>query len=82
MAPVAGSIFGLVATDRADLFANGRNIIVDVVTVSGLNGASDFREQTEKGAGIRLFEAALPLDGPIRANAAYLISNYGFQFEK
>jgi hypothetical protein len=68
------------AADGADLFANGKDVIVNVVAMGGLDGLGNPGKQPKKRAIRRLFEPAKPVCGALGANVADLVANNRFQF--
>jgi hypothetical protein len=70
----------LFGANRADVAANGFDVLLDIVAVDRLDGLGYLGKQTEQGATGGLFQAALPLYGAFRTNAADPVADQNLKF--
>jgi hypothetical protein len=69
LAGFAGAVASLIGANRADVAANGFNVLLDIVALDRLDGLGHLRKEAEQGATGGLFQAALTLYGTFGANA-------------
>jgi hypothetical protein len=80
LAGFAGAVVSLPGANRADIAANGVEVLLDIVAADRLDGLGYLGKQMEQGATGGLFQAALGVYGTFGTNAADPIANQNLDF--
>jgi hypothetical protein len=75
---LAGAVGGLIGANRADVPADGFDVLVDVVALDPLDGLRHLGKEPEQSASNGGFPAALSVHRAIRANPANPVSDNRF----
>jgi hypothetical protein len=80
LAGFAGAVASLPGANRADVTANGFNVLLDIAAPDRLDGLGHLGKEAEQGATGGWFQAALSFYGTFGANAADPVADQNLEF--